>query len=83
MYWEDPFSQGESYRAVPEKIQFEHELTRMIEVGIAQLLQDSECMLLPWQTSFGRMCQMLMKKMLVLSISLEILKWIYQGAAHL
>lgn len=33
MYWEDPFSQGESYRAAAEKEQFEHELTRMIEVS--------------------------------------------------
>ncbi len=33
MYWEDPFSQGESYRAGVEKAQFEHELTRMIEVS--------------------------------------------------
>lgn len=33
MYWEDPFSQGESYRAAAEKVQFEHELTRMIEVS--------------------------------------------------
>ncbi|CAL8464673.1 g4208 [Coccomyxa elongata] len=31
MYWEDPFSQGEFYRADAEKAQFEHELTRMID----------------------------------------------------
>ena len=32
MYWEDPFSQGESYRAPAEKVQFEAEITRHIEV---------------------------------------------------
>ncbi len=37
MYWEDPFSQGESYRGHGEKAQFEHELTRMIDVSIQNL----------------------------------------------
>ena len=35
MYWEDPFSQGESYRAPAEKAQFEAEVTRHIEVSAA------------------------------------------------
>lgn len=35
IYWEDPFSQGESYRAPAEKAQFEAEVTRHIEVGAA------------------------------------------------
>ena len=38
MYWEDPFSQGESYRGHGEKAQFEHELTRMIDVSIQNLV---------------------------------------------
>lgn len=38
MYWEDPFSQGEFYRADAEKAQFEHELTRMIDVSLHPLI---------------------------------------------
>jgi hypothetical protein len=38
MYWEDPFSQGESYRAPAEKAQFEAEITRHIEVGALSAL---------------------------------------------
>ena len=41
MYWEDPFSAGPGFRAPSEKRQFEHELTRLIEVSLplAFLLQ--------------------------------------------
>ena len=50
MYWEDPFSAGPGFRAPSEKRQFEHELTRLIEVSLPLDVPFTDCkVMLVWQ----------------------------------
>jgi hypothetical protein len=50
MYWEDPFSAGPGFRAPSEKRQFEHELTRLIEVSLPLDPPFTDCkVMLVWQ----------------------------------
>lgn len=77
MYWEDPFSQGESYRAPAEKAQFEHELTRLIEVWhLSKCNQSHTLSQMLLHTCFESWCRRkasmsLVKRYLLLFLPLE------------
>ena len=56
MYWEDPFSAGPGFRAPSEKRQFEHELTRLIEVSLPLDVPFTDCKVMLTSQCLPFMC---------------------------